>query len=439
MHNKTFVKILACLCILIGIVCFVIHVLPSDKEDNTFYFDVKYFNNAPLNKADSNQSDEEQTDLNSTEEPEEVETPEDEKDIFIIDVWKDKIKDYISKVNEAAEEAKLESEAEDETSVDDGYTDNSNSSAQNNNTSSERSKKLIIDTDFASDADDVIAVRLAMCFQDLGMIDVEGIALSTTYSRSPLAIHALCYQDGYGYIPVAMDTAGNGVQVHTDYVDAIYDMPKSRSDYEQPVDMYRRLLAESDTKVNIITLGFLQNIQGLMNSSPDQYSNLTGAELIAQKVDTLYIVGGNSTGRPSYNFYWTGEKVINAAKSVAQNFPGKVVFLQTDLSDDTFCGQFYSTQDSNQSDAVTKVLKANDQLSGVVAWDVFSMWCAVQDINGNLEQSFLEMQQGTQYISDTGANTWTETSEGRHYRIVKKNKGDYYSGIMNGMLKEKLG
>jgi hypothetical protein len=156
-------------------------------------------------------------------------------------------------------------------------------------------------------------------------------------------------------------------------------------------------------------------------------------------VDTLYIVGGNSTGRPSFNFYWTGEKVIDAAKSVAQSFPGKVVFLQTDLSDDTFCGQFYSTQDSHQRDIVTKVLKANDQLSGVVAWDVFSMWCAVQDINGNLEQSFLEMQQGTQYISNTGANEWTESSEGRHYKIIKKNNGAYYSGIMNGMLKEKLG
>ena len=71
--------------------------------------------------------------------------------------------------------------------------------------------------------------------------------------------------------------------------------------------MYRRILSESDGRVHIITLGFLQNIQGLMNSAPDQYSPLSGMELIAQKVDTLYICGGNSTGKPSFNFYWTGE------------------------------------------------------------------------------------------------------------------------------------
>lgn len=306
------------------------------------------------------------------------------------------------------------------------------------NSSSAPAKSVIIDTDFASDADDVIAIRLAMCFQDAGMLDIKGIALSTTYSRSPLAVHALCYQDGYGSIPVAMDTSGNGVQVHTEYVEVMYDIPRSRSDYEQPVEMYRRILAESDTKVNIITLGFLQNIQGLMNSKPDQYSPLTGLELIKEKVDTLYITGGNSTGKPSFNFYWTGDKVINAARDVAGGFPARIVFLQSDLSDDTFCGQFYQTKDPNRSDIVTKALFANDQYGGVVAWDVFSVWCAAQDINDSLDASFLELEQGSQYISHTGATQWTAEAAGSHYKMYKHMQGSYYSQIMNAILLDKF-
>lgn len=296
---------------------------------------------------------------------------------------------------------------------------------------------VIIDTDFASDADDVIAVRLAMCFQDKGMLDIRGIALSTSYSRSPLAVHALCKQDGYGNIPVAMDTSGNGVQVYTNYVDVMYDMPRDRNDYEQPVEMYRRILSESDTKVNIITLGFLQNIKALMDSSPDRYSPLSGMELIAEKVDTIYIVGGNSTGKPSFNFYWPGEKGIEAARAIAKEFPATVVYLQTDLSDDTFCGQFYNTIDSSQRDIVTKALRANKQEQGVVAWDVFSVWCAAQDMNGNLETFYLEKEQGTQYISNTGASQWTADSAGRHFRIVKRQKGEYYNTYLNHMLSEK--
>ena len=38
----------------------------------------------------------------------------------------------------------------------------------------DRSKAIIIDTDFASDADDPKAIRLALCFQDMDMLEVRG-------------------------------------------------------------------------------------------------------------------------------------------------------------------------------------------------------------------------------------------------------------------------
>lgn len=349
------------------------------------------------------------------------------EDKFVPDDWVNRIDDFVNKVDEAA--VRQEESENVESQTDDNHGDSVFKASV---------PPVIIDTDFASDADDVVAVRLAMCFQDMGMLEIRGIALSTTYSRSPLALHALCRQDGYGDIPVAMDTSGNGVQVHTEYVDVMYEMPKSRDDYEQPVQMYRRILAESDTKVNIVTLGFLQNIHGLMDSMPDQYSALTGMELIERKVDTIYIVGGNSTGKPSFNFYWTGEKVVSAAKEVANRFPARVVYLQTDLSDDTFCGQFYRTKDFRQRDLVTRALQANDQSGGIVAWDVFSVWCAVQDMNGNLEQSLLTSERGNQYVSDTGATQWTASDTGRHYKMYKNAEGAYYSKIMNDMLLRKF-
>ena len=302
----------------------------------------------------------------------------------------------------------------------------------------DRSKAIIIDTDFASDADDPMAIRLALCFQDMDMLEVRGIALSTTYSRSPLAVHALCKYDGYGNIPVAMDTSGNGVQVHTNYVDVMYEWPKNRDDYEQPVKMYRRLLAESEGKVNIITLGFLQNIQNLMKSGADQYSPLTGAELIREKVDTLYVVGGSDNGRPSFNFYWTGEKVINAAKAVTKGFPARVVYLSSDLSYDTFCGQFYQNEDRKGRDIMTKTLAANSQAGGVVAWDVFSMWCAVQEIHGNLENCHLSLEEGNWYVSDTGATEWTQDGLPEHYRLVKGMEGANYNEYLNGVLYKKF-
>lgn len=429
-------------CVIILLVCVLavcliagIQYLKPDREEGMHSsFGIERFTIASREGEAALEPSSEQVDNKTYEERAFDESTFDENaladDVFILDDWVSQIDDFAHKVKEAADNQKesenIENPAEiaKEENIDSNFLQTA-------------VPPVIIDTDFASDADDVVAVRLAMCFQDLGMLDIKGIALSTTYSRSPLALHALCRQDGYGDIPVAMDTSGNGVQVHTKYVDVMYEMPKSRDDYEQPVPMYRRILAASDTKVNIITLGFLQNIHGLMDSMPDQYSALTGMELIAQKVDTIYIVGGNSTGKPSFNFYWTGEKVISAARETANRFPARIVFLQTDLSDDTFCGQFYYMKDSHQRDIVTRALNANDQSGGIVAWDVFSVWCAVRDMNHSLEQSCLALECGNQYVSNTGATKWTASDTGRHYKMYKYMKGEYYSELMNRMLLQK--
>lgn len=439
MKNNPFLKLLSATCIAAGIIAVCLILLPRMNSGNggqTVTLDIDHFSESGDDAGNSPETPTEPDEGGDTDVDENMpagdglDMPD---DIFIADEWLGKIRDFQAKIDEETKrrQEKME-QAEEEASPEPDEIFEEESSEK------ELTRAVIIDSDFASDADDVLAVRLAMCFQDLGLLDIRGIALSTTYSRSPLAVHALCYQDGYGNIPVAMDTSGNGVQVHTDYIDVMAEMARSRSDYEQPAAMYRRILSESNTKVNIITLGFLQNIQALMNSRPDQYSPLTGMELIAEKVDTIYIVGGNSTGKPSFNFYWTGEKVINAARDVANDFPARIVFLQSDLSDDTFCGQFYQTKDSSRRDIVSKALFSNDQYAGVVAWDVFSVWCAVQDINDNLEASFLELERGNQYISHTGATQWTADDDGRHYKMYKKMQGSYYSGLMNSMLLDKL-
>lgn len=419
MKNSTVIKILLFLYIVIGTAGIAWYLTPERTDDDSAFSEASpSARKEALKKKPS--AVETETQAESSYASEDIPSPAD--DVFVPDEWIGQIDDFLGRLNGREENAgDTTSEPADDTAI---FT-------------KESIPRIIIDTDFASDADDVVAVRLALCLQDAGLADIRGIALSTTYSRSPLAVHALCSQDGYGMIPVAMDTSGNGIQVHTDYVDVMYDMAKGRDDFEQPVQMYRRILAESDTKVNIITLGFLQNIQALMHSAPDQYSPLTGAELIARKVDSIYIVGGNSMGKPSFNFYWTGEKVVAAAREVVRDFPARIVFLQTDLSDDTYCGQFYRTKDSRGQDIVTRALKANRQESGVVAWDVFSVWCAVQDMNKTMGQAFLELEQGTQYVSDTGATKWTADDAGRHYKMYKNAEGAYYSRLMDDMLLQK--
>lgn len=61
-----------------------------------------------------------------------------------------------------------------------------------------------------------------------------------------------------------------------------------------PVDLYRQILnVAQDSSITIVSIGFFDNLAGLLDSKPDVYSNLTGKELIAAKVKDLVIMGGD--------------------------------------------------------------------------------------------------------------------------------------------------
>lgn len=301
------------------------------------------------------------------------------------------------------------------------------------------SNKVIIDTDYASDADDVVALELAMVYDNHAVIDLIGVALSTTYSRSPMALNHQLSSGGHGDVPVAMDTSGNGCQVATQYIDVMYQGGSDK--YEQPVQMYRRLLASSEVKVNIITLGFLQNIEDLLNSQPDGYSLLNGVDLVREKVNTVYVVGGNATGRPSFNFYWGNNRdTTKAAKFVNANLPCRLVYIPEEMGNDVFVGGFYNHMDKKQTNIVTRALKVNNQEYGVVGWDPFGVYCMVADMQGTLAENDFILHNGTPYISDTGAFQWTDSGEtvtGR-YLFEKTRYGGEYNQPIDLLLNEKF-
>ena len=62
----------------------------------------------------------------------------------------------------------------------------------------------------------------------------------------------------------------------------------SQSQVEEAVPVLRRTLAGAeDHTVVVSSVGFLTNMAQLLTSPPDQYSDLTGAQLVSQKVGAL--------------------------------------------------------------------------------------------------------------------------------------------------------
>jgi inosine-uridine nucleoside N-ribohydrolase len=91
------------------------------------------------------------------------------------------------------------------------------------------------------------------------------------------------------------------------------------------VKLYRKILAkQQNNSVTIVSVGFSTNIVRVLHSEADEFSELSGKELIQKKVKLLSIMAGSFT-EPKRTEY-TVFKDIPSAKAIAEEWPSQIVF-----------------------------------------------------------------------------------------------------------------
>jgi hypothetical protein len=90
-------------------------------------------------------------------------------------------------------------------------------------------------------------------------------------------------------------------------------------------DLYREILSkQEDNSVRIVTVGPLANIRDLLMSGPDEFSELSGKELIEKKVEKFVIMGGKfPEGDDEWNF---NGNMPGVTRYVLENITVPVVF-----------------------------------------------------------------------------------------------------------------
>ena len=61
---------------------------------------------------------------------------------------------------------------------------------------------------------------------------------------------------------------------------------------EDPVRLYRRLLAEAEEPLEFIEVGYMQTIAALLESGPDDISPLDGTQLMGEKCSVIWAMAG---------------------------------------------------------------------------------------------------------------------------------------------------
>ena len=159
--------------------------------------------------------------------------------------------------------------------------------------------KILLDTDFGDDGDDLAALAVLHHLADLGEVEILAIGQSNSRHDAPGAIDVINTYYGRPDIPIGIVkyTTHEGDQ-YSSFLVKNYPHDIDLKNVPDVIEVYRRALAEaSDQSVKFVVIGPKQNMRDLLQSKPDAISPLSGVELIRQKVTVATDMGGRLSFR----------------------------------------------------------------------------------------------------------------------------------------------
>ncbi len=189
-------------------------------------------------------------------------------------------------------------------------------------------KKIIFDTDIGTDPDDAGALAILQEAHNRGIIQLIGITISTPKKATAGCVDAInrYYKNVVplgqtrSIVPHESDEEWNTLYAYeiahmfeNSYGDEIAE--------ETGAKVLRRLLAEN-TGVTLLVTGNFTNIAELIDSQPDEISELNGKDLLNRSVDRIVSMAGEYEREEEheYNIYCD----IEAARKTFDNFTGYI-------------------------------------------------------------------------------------------------------------------
>jgi inosine-uridine nucleoside N-ribohydrolase len=265
---------------------------------------------------------------------------------------------------------------------------------------------IIFDTDIAPDYDDVGAMALLHAFADKGEARILATISCNTFETTGPTLSVLNKYFKRPELPIGI-TKGDKPnkdcsQQWAQFINAKYPHAlKSNEEATEAVKLYRKtLVAQPDGSVTIVTVGFFTNVSNLLNSPADEFSSLTGKELIVKKVKHLVSMaaslGKDGKGGNEFNV------VVDAAASrnVFNNWPTPMIISGFDIGEKILTGARLIANEkilnSPVKDAYQVALMKDGNTVGRNSWDQtavlvavkgFEPWFGTRKINFDIQEN----------------------------------------------------
>ena len=284
--------------------------------------------------------------------------------------------------------------------------------------------KLIIDTDFGPDCDDVGALAIAHHLMDVGEAEIIGVVTSTYGHPIVAAIDAVNHYYGRPDIPighVGEDGVDHGSQF-TPYLADTDNFPSQQTNDSVPhsTQLYRELLHNAEEPVNIAVIGFQSAISHFLDSEADHDGDgipYTGLELAEENVEKLVLMAANfdDPGHLEWNVEWD----VPAAQNIANNWPGEIVYSGFAIGIGINSGEPLTDPNDNP---VAMAYKMYDGAGGTGeigdrhSWDLCAVFMAVLGTYYDGERFWELSDYGTVTINDQEPYTEFDAHEGGRHR-----------------------
>ncbi|MBQ5927198.1 MAG: nucleoside hydrolase [Clostridia bacterium] len=312
-------------------------------------------------------------------------------------------------------------------------------------------QKIIFDTDMGVDCDDAVALAILLNKHKRKQIELLAVTASSTREGATATVQAIL--DFYGVsVPVgAMAEPSIPCDRMNNYAKAVKEKYKTQDSTVDAVELLRKTLAEQNEKVTLIAVGPLSNIARLLRSGADGYSPLTGKELVKEKVDVVYIMGGCFAqnyvegspiyGRSGHHAEWNILQDVSSAQTVANECPAEMRFLPFEGGILAYTvnkkGVENPVYDSMTNYALSEGFTPQNHPESFLAdgsfrrpsWDPVTCLCATEDCSKYFTLSPL----GKLTIPDSGLTVWEE-GEGNARFYILTDKFEEVASVVNSSI-----
>lgn len=310
--------------------------------------------------------------------------------------------------------------------------------------------KIILDVDLAEDVDDAGALAVLHALANRGEAEIlatmvsaknESVgpcldAINSYYGRPNLPIG---YQRGHEYGYLNKKDASR--ETSSKYVEPVakafpHDLKRS-SDAPDAAVLFRKILsAQPDQSVTIVTVGFLTNLKGLLDSAPDEHSPLNGEALVKQKVKQWVCMGGIFPGGKfpdgggEYNVMWDTVASVRAIN----DWPTPIVFSGFEIGVRVKVGG--RLRETSEANPVRACYQHYNGLTDRESWDLTAVLYAVRgarDYWTLSEPGFCLMHNRVSH----GYNEWIPAAHQQHRYLIEKMSPAGVAKVLDELLVQK--